>query len=142
MIEDKQTFIRNFFDNVWNTRNVGRVGNYVGPRYTIHHDPGDPWEGQTLDLEGWKNRLVTSCAPFPDQIFTITEMVSDGDRVVVFWTWKGTHKGDLPGFPAGGKVIKTSGVTIYYFAGDKLSGHWQIVDRLGIFQQLSQQQNL
>ena len=30
-----------------------------------------------------------------------------------------------------------SGLTIYYFDGARLSGHWQIVDRLSVYQQLT-----
>ncbi|PLY01441.1 MAG: hypothetical protein C0622_07340 [Desulfuromonas sp.] len=30
------------------------------------------------------------------------------------------------------------GATVYYFAGDRITGHWQIADRLSIFQQLRQ----
>jgi len=30
-----------------------------------------------------------------------------------------------------------SGLTIYYFDGDRISGHWQIVDRMSVYQQLS-----
>ena len=44
--------------------------------------------------------------------------------------------GDLPGFSASGKSIKMSGATVYYFEGDRISGHWQITDRLGVYQQL------
>jgi predicted ester cyclase len=45
--------------------------------------------------------------------------------------------GDIPGFPASGKQIKMSGATVYYFEGNRITGHWQITDRLGVFQQLS-----
>ena len=44
---------------------------------------------------------------------------------------------DLPGFPATGRVIRMSGATAYFFdAEDRLTGHWQITDRLGVYQQL------
>ncbi len=52
------------------------------------------------------------------------------------WFWSATHAGDYPGFPATGKTISMSGATVYYFDGDRLCGHWQIADRLGVFQQL------
>ena len=29
-----------------------------------------------------------------------------------------------------------SGATVYYFDDEKIVGHWQITDRLGVFQQL------
>ena len=53
------------------------------------------------------------------------------------WLWTGTHLGDLPGFPATGRTIHMSGATVYGFdSEDCLTGHWQITDRLGVFQQL------
>ena len=42
----------------------------------------------------------------------------------------------MPGFPATGKPITMSGMTVYRFEGDKLAGHWQVCDRLGVYGQL------
>jgi len=33
-----------------------------------------------------------------------------------------------------------TGLTIYMFDGTRLSGHWQVADRLSVFQQLTQAQ--
>lgn len=126
-----------FFREVWTDGNVEAADRYLAPRYTIHHDPGDPWDGQTLDLARFKERLRTSRAPFPDQRFTIEELIAEAGKVVAAWTWAGTHTGDLPGFPASGKAITMSGLTIYYFDGDKIAGHWQVADRLSVYQQLN-----
>jgi len=54
------------------------------------------------------------------------------------WLWSGTHKGDIPGFPATGNNIKMSGATVYYFDRGQLTGHWQITDRFGVYMQLRQ----
>ena len=44
----------------------------------------------------------------------------------------------MAGFPPTGRVLRMSGITIYYFdGGGRLTGHWQMVDRLGVFQQLA-----
>ena len=102
------------------------------------HDPGDPWDKRELDLAGYKERVTLSRAPFPDQVFTIQELVGEGQKVVVSWLWSATHKGDIPGFPATGRRINMSGMTVYSFEEGRLTGHWQITDRLGVFQQLRQ----
>jgi predicted ester cyclase len=124
---------------VWSGGNIEAANKYIASRYTIHHDPGDPWEERELDLEGFKERVRLSRAPFPDQCFEIRGIFADGDAVFVTWFSRGTHKGDLPGFPASGRQIKMSGATVYYFEGDRITGHWQVADRLGVFQQLRQQ---
>ncbi len=121
---------------VWNDGDVEACDRFLMPTYTIHHDPGDPWDGQTLTREAFKERIRVSRAPFPDQRFTIVAMLEDGIQVAVSWTWTGTFLADTPGFKATGKPVKTSGITIYSMSGDRITGHWQVTDRLGVFQQL------
>ena len=112
--------LRNFIREVWSEGKVDAAGDYLAPRYTIHHDPGDPWDGKALDLAGYKDRVRKSRAPFPDQRFAIKELIAEPNRVVATWHWTGTHTGDFPGFPASGKSITMSGITVYYFDGEKL----------------------
>ncbi|MEI6642234.1 MAG: ester cyclase [Novosphingobium sp.] len=126
-----------FIEAVWNRGDAAAVPCYLADAYTIHHDPGDPWEGRTLDPAAFTERLLQSRAPFPDQRFTVLRMAADADSVIMTWTWAATHLGDFPGFPATGQTIRMSGATAYGFnADDRLTGHWQIADRLGVFQQL------
>jgi steroid delta-isomerase-like uncharacterized protein len=126
-----------FIEAVWNRGDAAAVPCYLADAYTIHHDPGDPWEGRTLDPAAFIERLLQSRAPFPDQRFTVLRMAADADSVIMTWTWAATHLGDFPGFPATGQTIRMSGATAYVFnADDRLTGHWQIADRLGVFQQL------
>jgi Predicted ester cyclase len=126
-----------FIQAVWDEGRVDAADDYIAQAYVIRHDPGDPWHGQTLDRAGFKDRVRQSRAAFPDQRFAIQGLFSDGDSVVMTWLWRGTHAADLPGFTATGQTIHMSGATVYMFdADDRLTGHWQITDRLGVYQQL------
>jgi steroid delta-isomerase-like uncharacterized protein len=136
--ERRKEILVEFIREVWNEGKVDSADKYLAPRYTIRHDPGDAWEGKELDLTAYKERVRLSRAPFPDQVFAIQELFADGNGVVMTWHWTGTHLGDMPGFPATGKPIQMTGATVYYFEGERITGHWQIVDRLGVFQQLRQ----
>jgi steroid delta-isomerase-like uncharacterized protein len=133
---DSAAHVAGFLREVWNEGSLEAVRKYVAARYTIHHDPGDPWNGKVLDHKGFEERVRLSRAPFPDQRFTLQESFVTTDAVVITWLWTGTHLADLPGFPASGKSISSSGITIYYVANGLITGHWQITDRLGVFQQL------
>jgi len=134
--DDAKEILTEFTREVWSEGNIEAADKYITPKYTIHHDPGDPWDKKELDLEGYKDRVRVLRGPFPDQNFSIQGLFADGNAVVMTWLWTATHKGDIPGFPASGKQIKMSGATVYYFDGDRLTGHWQITDRLGVYQQL------
>ena len=128
--------LTNFIREVWSEGDVEAAAKYIAPRYKVLHDPGDPWEGRELGLAAYKERVSALRAAFPDQCFDIQGLFADGDAVVATWLWSATHKGDIPGFPATGKQIRMSGATAYYFEGDRLAAHWQITDRLGVYQQL------
>jgi steroid delta-isomerase-like uncharacterized protein len=130
--------LTHFIAEVWNAGDIDASDKYIAPKYTIHHDPGDPWDKQELDLPDYKERLRISRAPFPDQRFSIQTLIAEGNTAVMTWLWSGTHKGDIPGFPASGNNIKMSGATVYYFDCGHLTGHWQITDRLGVYMQLRQ----
>lgn len=136
MTQDVKTLLAAFLREVWNEGDAAAAARYIAPRYKIHHDPGDPWDGQELDLAGYQERLRVSRAPFPDQRFDVVRMVAEDDAVAVTWRWTGTHLGDLPGFPASGRLIRMSGITLYDVSAGRLAGHWQMIDRLGVYRQL------
>jgi predicted ester cyclase len=134
---DHRRRLETFIHQVWDEGDIAAAERFVAPLYTLHHDPGDPWEGQVLDLDGFRSRVRRSRAPFPDQKFEIQRLCADGDAVNMTWLWRATHLGDIPGFAATGRVVRASGATTYFFTpGRKLSGHWQITDRLGVWRQL------
>ncbi len=136
--EANKTLLTQFLADVWNDGNYEAAGKYVAHTYTVHHDPGDPWDREVLDLAQYKDRVKVSRAPFPDQCFSVQEMLADEHKVIITWLWSATHRGDIPGFPATGNTIKMSGATVYYVDAGRLTGHWQITDRLGVYMQLRQ----
>jgi len=136
MTKNKKIILKNFLEDVWEKGDLSTVDQYIAPAYQVFHDPHDLWEKNTLDIAGFKKRLVQSRHAFPDQKFQIIHMIEEEDKVAVVWRWTGRHKEDIPNFPATDRCLETSGITIYFFRDEKLTGHWQNTDRLGIFQQL------
>ena len=133
---DNIDILRRFMEQVWNSGNTTVVDDLVAAAYTIHSDPGDPWDGQTLTREAFKQRLTVSRAPFPDLRFELGEAVAEGDRVAICWTMLGTQAGPMAGRPATGRAIRVQGMTLYYFQDGQITGHRQVVDRLSVVQQL------
>lgn len=71
---------------------------------------------------------------FPDLIYTVEDVVGDGDRVAVRWTWRGTHTAAFRSFAPTGKRIENTGVAIFQVADGKLVRAWVETDRLGFLQ--------
>jgi steroid delta-isomerase-like uncharacterized protein len=136
---ERKKLLASFVEEVWSQGRIEACDDFIGETYTVRHDPGDPWDGRTLSRDGFKERVRTSRAPFPDQRFTLVSILEEGDAVVIAWTWAGSHKAAIAGFAATGARLTMSGLTLYDFdADDRIRGHWQVVDRLGVFQQLTQ----
>ena len=43
---DRESFRRQFMEEVWNKKSYEFVEKYVHPEYKIHLDTADPWEGK------------------------------------------------------------------------------------------------
>ncbi|KZN50812.1 ester cyclase [Pseudoalteromonas luteoviolacea] len=137
----KQAVLKEFIQKVWNEGDINAISKYIADKYTIVHDPADPWEGMELDVAGFQRRVATSREPVPDQTFDIQEMYEKEDSVCITWLWSATHLGEIAGMPPTGEKITMSGATVYYFKNNKITGHWQVADRLGVFQQLQSHLN-
>ncbi|QDK39400.1 ester cyclase [Bdellovibrio sp. NC01] len=119
----------------WNQDDPKKFDDLISEWYTIFSDPGDGWEGKTLDKDTYKTRVQFSRKAFPDLKFSVSQLIEEGDRVAVVWSAEGTQLGDLPGIPATKKKLTFAGQTVYQIKNGKVSGHWQTMDRLGLFMQ-------
>jgi steroid delta-isomerase-like uncharacterized protein len=92
--------------------------------------------------EAFKALLAETYRFFPDIRITADEIVSEGERVVVFGTYRGTHrKGALFGVKPSGKRITVSGVSRHRILGGKILEERGVADNFSLFQQLQTDQN-
>src|SRR5512136_1854156 len=63
--------------------------------YVFHRPDGMVVHG----LKDYKNYLTGYYVAFPDLHFTIDDIVIEGDRAAVRFTFNGTHKGEFVGIP-------------------------------------------
>ena len=96
---------------------------YVGPRGERGPD-------------GFAGPLRGLRAGFPDIHFTIEDLIAQGDRVSVRWSWRATHTGTFNGLAPTGKALTNTGMAVYRLAHGKVAQSWVETDRLGALQQL------
>ncbi len=102
----------------------------------IMHDPA--WPMEVKGPEGFKQWTGAMFEPFfSDSAFAGEDMIAEGDKVAVRWTWSGTHTGEFMGIPATGRRITLTGTSIHRFADGKFVESWASYDSLGMMQQLT-----
>src|ERR1700704_6448566 len=133
MSEQNKAIVRRLFEELWNKGNLSVADQLFTPNYA-HHDPSTPDFGRGPESE--KKRATLYRTAFPDLRLTIEDIIAEGETVMVRWSCRGTHKGDLSGIAPTGRQVTISGVSIACFTGGKMSEGWVNWDALSLMQQL------
>jgi len=131
MSEQNKMQARRLFEEVWSQGNVVVLEELVTNDY-VGHSPPHEIHGP----EGAKQFISVFRNAFPDIHFTVEDQIAEGDKAVIRWTARGTHKGEFQGIPPTGKQVVVTGIGIFRVANGKLVEGWTNADLLGILQQL------
>jgi len=136
MSDDNKRLARRWFEEVWNLGREGAIDELLSPEGVgfglaetdteVHGPP---------QLKPFVRNLRDA---FPDLHIALEDTVAEGDKVAVRFRFTGTHKGGGLGFPATGREVDLTGMTIIQFANGKLVHGWNNWDQLGMMQQLGQ----
>lgn len=115
--------------------NAGDLDGYIGM-----YDPSLVTHGYppvfTPDLGGLRAFYEAVRASFPGQVATIEEMIGEGDLVACRVRVSATHGGEFMGIPPTGRPIDLRVMTFLRFDGDRCVERWQLMDELGMMQQI------
>ena len=73
---------------------------------------------------------------FPDMKITVDQILAERDLVAVRWIASGTNTQAGMGFPATGKTMKISGMTLFRFKAGRISEEWNAWNVLSVMRQL------
>lgn len=134
MNDDNKRLVRRWFEEVWNQGREGTVDELLSPQGL-----GFGLGATGTEVHGppaFKPFVRNMRDAFPDLHMEIEDMVAEGDKVAVRLLVTGTHKGGGLGFPATGREINVTAITIIQFASGKMVHGWNNWDQLGMLQQL------
>jgi len=131
--KDNQEIVKIYIEEVWNKGNLDRLDEIIDDSY-VNNNPGTP--NPKLGAEGLKPIIKTMREAFPDLKFEINDLVIGKNRIVIFSTMSGTHKGDLFGIPATGNKVSIKQMQIEKIKDGKIVEHWRVTDELNMMKQL------
>lgn len=132
MSEENKAVSRRVLEESFNQGNLAVIDELVSADYVDHDLPPGLPDGP----EGFKQLVAMYRAAFPDVQMAIEDVVAEGDKVVIRWTARGTHQGELMGIPPTNKQVTVTGIDINRLAGGKMAEHWGNFDQMGMMQQL------
>ena len=132
-VEENKEIARRWMQAL-NTRELDAFDEIIAADGVIHFAPS-----LKLVLHGpeeYRQALGVYLAAFPDCHFTTNDIVAEGDKVVVHWTFSGTHTADFIGIAPTGKKITNPGVTLMSFANGQAVEARAIWDDLNTYREL------
>jgi predicted ester cyclase len=123
---------RRYLEEVWNKGNVALTDEFLTANY-VYHGPGGL---EVKGIEGMKQFTNGARIAFPDIHFTIEDMVAEGDIIMYRYTGRGTFTGEFMGIAPTGKKVTYAGFMQDHFEDNKIVETWELIDRLGFYQQM------
>lgn len=120
--------------DAFNERNLTAIDMLVAKDIKEHR----PGVGQ--GVEATKGFLIALDTAFPDFKTTINEIITEGDRVLVFTNTTGTHEGPFvfaPGIPPTGKVLSFQTADLYTIAENgTIVEHQDVIEIIHMLQKM------
>jgi len=131
--QDLRALLQRFIDDVINAQDLdGALVEIVAENFVELN----PLPGQGPGRAGLADVLAMMFAGFPDLRWTLHDTLVEGDRVMGFSTWTGTHEGEFMGIPATGRTATIEAWTIDRFRDGIFVESRIIMDVAGLLGQL------
>lgn len=124
---------KQIFD-VWNGGDEAVLDDFVADGLVFHMPTFSPEPAHGRDA--YKGNLRMVRAGVPDLFFRANEVVAEGDVVMAYCTFGGTHKGTIMGIEPTGASVEVAFFGSYRFDDGKLVEITSLPDLCGLFLQI------
>lgn len=108
------------------------VEELVAEDYVYRGGDGEEYRGR----EGFQEVLDIYRDAFPDLHVEIDKMVAEGDVVATWYTFSGTHRGELEQIPPTDRTISSASVQFATVRDGQIAEEWDLVDQFSLFDAL------
>jgi len=130
MENENKALIRRYLEECIAKGDISLMDDLLTPDYAMHMNALE------FDLQGYKNYQPSVLGAFTDGRFVMEDLLAEGDRVVLRYTFYGTHRGEFMGLPATGKQVRVGGILISRIVDGRIAEEWEVFDAATMFRQL------
>lgn len=133
--EDNKKIIKRYLLEIINERRLDLLEEVFPDRFVRHdlNDSSDHW----MTVAEQRKRLTELLEAFPDFRYSISDIMAEGDKVVVRAVWHGTQKGTfMKTESAGNRLNYLSEVIFYRLENGKIVERWVQLDLYNLFKKM------
>jgi steroid delta-isomerase-like uncharacterized protein len=132
MSEDGKQVIRRFIEEYQSKGDVSVAEELLAADF-VDRTPFGPF---SADRDGVLGLFAMLRRAFPDLHAVIQDQAVEGDKVWTRKTFRATHLGEFMGMPATRQPVEFDVIDIVRVRDGKMVEHWNVVDAMGLMQQL------
>ena len=133
-VQENKATIRRYYQEFWEDGNLEAASEFWTPEVVLHTIASFSQDRHGIDEV--RQSAATARAALSDMHFTIEDLFAEDDRVVVRYSARGKHLGELNGVAPTGKEIEWPGVGIFRLEGGRIAEMWSAIDTMGMMQQV------
>lgn len=136
--DENKGIVRRYYEDAFNEERIDLLSELIAKDVVNH----DPLSDETLTpeeargFEGFRRHVEVAHEAFPDATVTIEDMIAEGDKVSVRFTFEGTHEGRFGGIEPTGNRVSGSNIGFYRIEDGKIAERWLESDNLELLKQL------
>ena len=130
--------VRDFTEEVWNKKNF-QVFDEMIHRDFIYNDPIATPVNTKDEYKAFISGIQSRST---DMNYDTLDIIAEGNKVVVLYSFTGTPATDPAGVSLSGKKVEHKGTAIYYFDKDKIVKIWDVWDLYSVLVQLGKIPNM
>jgi predicted ester cyclase len=134
-LEENKRVVRRYLEELFGAGNLNLLAELVAPN-AAHVPSGAITYGWESGREGVKKHVIWFRHAYPDMHLTVDDLIAEGDRVVAFWTMRGTHQGEFFGVQPTGRHVELKAISQFQVVNGQVCASQNHPDRLGILTQL------
>ena len=130
-MNDNKEVALNFYES-YNNKNIDKsFADFIAPDLINYTMGGGLGRNEWLEFD---RALLAAC---PDLQLKVKEQLAEGNRVVTYWTFAGTHTGEFMEKSASNNTICLAGISIDTIEAGKITKHLAIADFTALMAQFS-----
>jgi predicted ester cyclase len=126
--DENKAVARRWIEEGFNKQNPSVVDDLFAEQFSIN--------GQIVGRDGLKKSMSRHLMGFPDLHVTIDESLAEGNKVGIWYTAEGTHRGEFEGIPATGNRVKWTGSDLLTIEHGTIADAQFLSDLFGLMTQI------
>lgn len=131
-LDQNKMLVRRFVERIIAERNPALIDEFLTANFIDHNAPPEQLPGP----EGVKRVLTRVLSVLADFRVDMQDAVAEADKVAIRHRAQARHVGNFMGFPASGKTLSWTTISIYRIENGRIAERWGLMDHADLLRQL------